>query len=88
MSHLQLPTATLDLLTDLLRRPSTEPGSPTLPAGSRTATALARAVLRWRTTRRSAETTLLDHLTGIRVFARRSFAHDAATARRLREVLR
>ncbi|AGF73537.1 hypothetical protein A605_12705 [Corynebacterium halotolerans YIM 70093 = DSM 44683] len=83
-----MPTATVDLLTDLLHRPSPDPGSPALPAGSRTAAALARAVLGWRTTRRDAEATLLDHLAGIRDFAHRAFSHDAASARRLREVMR
>ncbi len=88
MNHLHLPPATLDLLADLLHRSSTDPPSPVLPPGSRTTSALNRAVQAWRATRRDAENALHAHLTDVRSVALRSFAHDAETARRLREVMR
>ncbi|QGU05651.1 hypothetical protein [Corynebacterium comes] len=70
MNNLQLNSATFDHLASLLRRTS-DPSPPSLPPGSRTASALQRAAQNWTDAHRQADSTLREHIQDIRTFADR-----------------
>lgn len=83
MNHLLLTTAARDLIAALLDRPLTDPSPPTLPPGSRTAAALARAADSWTLSHRLAGEQLRDQLRDTARFATSVASLDASLARAL-----
>lgn len=70
MKTMELTTATVDHLSSLLRRTS-DPSPPSLPPGSRTATALQRAAQIWTDAHRRADSVLRDHVREVSAFTTR-----------------